>query len=806
MLILLSVLSVFLFRNYFFKGQVPFPSNLLVAYHSPWADYEWEGYPNGPPNKPIGFDNLKLFYPFRKFTTEQLAQGHIPLWNPYVFSGNIHLATYQSAVLYPLNVLYFVLPQIDAWSLLIIAQSIIAGIFTYLFLKKLSLSFKSSLFGAVLFAYSGWMTVWSQESLVIEHTALWLPMILYSIERLFSKYSYANWLLLVLGLSLSILAGFLQMSIYSFTIAGLWILYRWKNKDRRQLKQLYPFIFGLLVAILLVGIHLVPAIEAFFGSPRGQVDAKFLFDDYLAKPWHLLTFLIPDFWGNPGAYNYFGKGFYHESVIYFGIPGFMLALYALFSESVSLKINKMAFFKWVGITALLLGFSPVGWLLYYSRLPILSVIMPSRIFIIAVFSLSVLSAYGMEKFLSEKWNKKVWLGIIMVFASIFAISWGVIGLAKMANISDYVYKWYFPYLKAINDPFGNFATVSYRNTILSSLLFGVTVIGIFMGGIKKYSISKLSYYVLIVISLVSSFYFANKYLYFSERKFVFPQVPVLTKLQEIAGLNRVWGYGNGYIEKNMLMYYGLYSPEGYDALFPQEYGELLFSQEVQGSITKQILRTDANIRQASEHEAVLGNPYRTKLLSLLGVKYILEAKEGEGKDWNTTEERFPAESFKLEWEDDKYRIYQNLDSLPRSFLVNDYVVLKDKQEIADTLFSETFDLSKTVIVEEELSFDRSQNCAVGTSKITSYTPNRVEIETDSRCPAILFLSDNYYPGWNAYIDEEKTKIYRSDYSFRAVTVPEGIHKVQFKYEPLSFKLGILLTSLGFISLLVIIRR
>ncbi|MDP3983279.1 MAG: YfhO family protein [bacterium] len=806
MLILLSVLSVFLFRNYFFKGQVPFPSNLLVAYHSPWADYEWEGYPNGPPNKPIGFDNLKLFYPFRKFTTEQLSQGQIPLWNPYVFSGNIHLATYQSAVLYPLNVLYFVLPQIDAWSLLIVVQSIIAGIFTYLFLKKLSLSFKSSLFGTVLFVYSGWMTVWSQESLVIEHTALWLPMILYSIERLFSKYSYANWLLLVLGLSLSILAGFLQMTIYSFFLAGLWILYRWKNKDRRQLKQLYPFIFGLLVAILLVGIYLVPAIEAFFGSPRGQVDAKFLFDDYLAEPWHLLTFLIPDFWGNPGAYNYFGNGFYHESVIYFGIPGFMLALYALFSKCVSSKYNKMAFFKWTGITALLLGFSPIGWLLYYSRLPILSVIMPSRIFIVAVFSLSVLSAYGMEKFLIEKWNKKVWLGIILSLTSIFAIAWGIIGLAKITNISAHIYKWYFPYLKAINDPFGNLAIVSFRNTILSSLLFSATVIGIFTGGIKKYSVSRLSYYVLIVISLVSSFYFANKYLYFSERKFVFPQVPVFTELQKIAGLDRVWGYGNGYIEKNMLMYYGLYSPEGYDALFSQEYGELLFSQEVQGSITKQILRTDANIRQASEYEAVLGNRYRAKLLSLLGVKYILEAKEGEGKDWNTTEKRFPADSFKLEWEDDAYRIYENLNSLPRSFLVNDYVVLKDKQEIADKLFSETFDLSKTVIVEEELSLDYSRDCSSGISEITSYTPNQVDIETDSRCPAILFLSDNYYPGWNAYIDGEKTKIYRSDYSFRAVTVPEGIHKVQFKYEPLSFKLGILLTSLGFISLLVIIRR
>jgi len=108
---LIILLSLFLFRDYFLKKTVPFPSNLLVAFYQPFTTYSWEGYPNKPPNKPMGFDVLRIYYPTRKLAVDQMRAFHVPLWNPYAFSGNTLLGTYQSAVLYPLSFLFFLLPQ-----------------------------------------------------------------------------------------------------------------------------------------------------------------------------------------------------------------------------------------------------------------------------------------------------------------------------------------------------------------------------------------------------------------------------------------------------------------------------------------------------------------------------------------------------------------------------------------------------------------------------------------------------------------------------------------------------------------------
>jgi uncharacterized membrane protein YfhO len=46
------------------------------------------------------------------------------------------------------------------------------------------------------------------------------------------------------------------------------------------------------------------------------------------------------------------------------------------------------------------------------------------------------------------------------------------------------------------------------------------------------------------------------------------------------------------------------------------------------------------------------------------------------------------------------------------------------------------------------------------------------------------------------------KIFRANYNFRAVPIPPGKHEVKFVYDPMSVKLGVLVTSLGIIGLLV----
>ena len=62
------------------------------------------------------------------------------------------------------------------------------------------------------------------------------------------------------------------------------------------------------------------------------------------------------------------------------------------------------------------------------------------------------------------------------------------------------------------------------------------------------------------------------------------------------------------------------------------------------------------------------------------------------------------------------------------------------------------------------------------------------------------LRDTYFPGWKARIDENEVEIIRSDYLFRAVKVPAGLHLIRFEYRPDSFRYG-LITSLFCLALL-----
>src|ERR1700704_897616 len=104
---------------YFFMGRVPFPSNYQHNAFDPWMGYGalLGAYKNGAMP-----DVITQIYPWKTFTIASLKQGTIPFWNPYSFSGTLHLANYQSAVLTPLNLLFFILPFTDAWSMLILFQ------------------------------------------------------------------------------------------------------------------------------------------------------------------------------------------------------------------------------------------------------------------------------------------------------------------------------------------------------------------------------------------------------------------------------------------------------------------------------------------------------------------------------------------------------------------------------------------------------------------------------------------------------------------------------------------------------------
>jgi uncharacterized membrane protein YfhO len=85
----------------------------------------------------------------------------------------------------------------------------------------------------------------------------------------------------------------------------------------------------------------------------------------------------------------------------------------------------------------------------------------------------------------------------------------------------------------------------------------------------------------------------------------------------------------------------------------------------------------------------------------------------------------------------------------------------------------------------------------------SETNNRLQLHVIAREDAFLVLSDTYFPGWKAYVDDREEKIHRADYNFRAIFLRAGMHQVEFVYRPMSFTAGAIVTSLAIIGCLSI---
>ncbi|MDP2727038.1 MAG: YfhO family protein [Dehalococcoidia bacterium] len=152
---------------------------------------------------------------------------------------------------------------------------------------------------------------------------------------------------------------------------------------------------------------------------------------------------------------------------------------------------------------------------------------------------------------------------------------------------------------------------------------------------------------------------------------------------------------------------------------------------------------------------------------------------------------FQLEKYRLAYQDDDTAIYENREILPRAFLVPKAVSLPGGPAVLTRLQERDFDPLQEVLLEEPVSAPEvSSPQAPGLANIRTYEDQRVVVEVDAQQPAFLFLGDSYYPGWRAYVDGQETKVYRADYLFRAVQVPQGRHLVEFRYQPDSFVLGL----------------
>lgn len=766
--LIITLVVLGFFWKFFLQGLLPIPSDTIVGLYHPFRDLYVENYPSGIPFKNFLIsDPIRQTYPWRELSISILKKIEMPFWNPYTFSGTPLIGNMQSAPFYPLNVLFFIFPFSFSWSILILLQPLLAGIFIYCFLNNLRLNRVACFIGGIIFGFSGFFIAWLEWG-TIGHVVLWLPLILLSIDKIFEYYNslkisnikysprgeagqilnihiknkkLINWgLIFIFSLMSSFLAGHLQIFFYLFLFVVIYFIVRWFQYGKK-FNVLSVFLIFNILFLILTSIQWIPTLQFIIHSAR-NIDYPGWQKAGWFIPWqHLIQFVAPDFFGNPSTLNYWGEWNYGELVGYIGILPLIMAMYALFFR----RDKKTFFFGTVFFVTLIFALeNPIARIPYFLNLPFLTTSQPTRLIAIIDFSLAVLAVFGLDYFFNNL--KK---NIFYPFCFLVAILIGLWSIVFFGN-------------KLIGFETLDNILIAKRNLIFPSIMLFVTgMLLIFLVFFKRFikSFTIIIYIIIVGVVIFDLFRFGWKFTPFTKQEYLFPNTKVISYLKKNLGNYRYMTTDSRIFPPNFSSIYRLQSVDGYDPLYLRRYGELIAASE----------RGEPNISPPfGFNRIVTPKKYNSKIMDLLGVKYILSLSD------------LYSPKLKKVFQEGQTKIYENRNVLPRAFFVSKRTTVNNKLNAINVIFNESLNLKDTAVVEGlDIIFDKLEKWEIGDIEFVNYSENKVVLETGNVGEGFMVLTDSYYPNWRAKIDGNETKIYRTNYNFRGIAVPSGKHKIEF---------------------------
>jgi hypothetical protein len=413
--------------------------------------YQWEPYRSFaqqqgvdlPPHNELLSDLVLENLVWKQFIVESLRAGEVPLWNPHLFAGVPFLAAGQHSALYPLSVLYYVLPLTRAFGWFTVLQLWLAGVFMYVFVRVLRLGRFPALLAGVVYQLSAFFVVSVVFPMIIG-AAAWLPLLLAVVEIVVRKQEekgtgpFVPIVYIVPGaiaLGIQVLAGHPEILVYTLLVLAYYAAARLFMMWRRQRAWRPAVRMGLWLGLMvglglgLGSVQLIPMLEL---VTRNFREGSVTLSD--VRGWayplrQIITFLVPDFYGNPAHHGYWdlvsqqwvgvdrifwGIKNYVEAGSYVGILPLLLAFVAVVSAVRGLWRRSASGDEASGggkgsppderpvwIFALLAGASllfvfgtPAYALLYYGLPGIKQLHSPFRWVFPYTLSIAVLTAYG----------------------------------------------------------------------------------------------------------------------------------------------------------------------------------------------------------------------------------------------------------------------------------------------------------------------------------------------------------------------------------------------------------------------------
>ena len=736
-------------------------------------------------------DFIEQYFPYRVFATRALRHLTFPFWNPYSFSGMPFFADIQSAVLYPLNLLLVPFGGANGLSPVLFEYQIVfhvmlAGFFTYLLARDFKRGRTASLLAGFVFMLGGFTTTHIFHITMI-HSLPWFVGSVLLLRRALDRSSVIYAIATSFTLCFVAFAGHPQMYVYLHYLLGAFLLFHLYKKIRggtTPKQAAVPVAIFLLAVALGAGlssIQLLPTSRLSRESVRPEME----FDKTAQgsfRPYRFITLLAPNFFSMPNAFRekapvYWGISekdidpgahYYWETALYLGVLPLLLAGFALaFSRSPPVAFLGIIAF---GSFLIAMGDAAPFFRLAYSFLPGFRMFRnPARIGVIFTLAMSLLAAFGADWLFSQgaeltPQKKRRWAialgtcaGMLLLAATVFSegafkplllnfiLQSGMLG-TDAAQIESYVSEMIYPFAAG---QIGIFT------------LFALAGIGIVAAGLFHLLPLRVVSFILPLLVGIDLLMFG--YGFAAEK----------TNPRTIYETNRLI---RSIQEENKREYFRINSR-----------GSIPGSDEIGGPYMI-FRRNEGTVHSICLMEGY--NPLRLKrqlmdrkdrTLDILNVKYKIKVDE----------------------QSRSVDIVPHPTYLPRARMVPSYRIITDGKKILPAFNDPEFDYVNEVILEEKPAFVEPgfHQAGASSARITSWGLNRMVTEVSIDRPALLVLSEVYYPAWKATIDGKKAKVLRADYALRAIAVPAGKHTVVCKYDDDSFKKGLALSLISLLAAL-----
>jgi hypothetical protein len=704
--------------------------------------------------------DLGEFAALRGYVAESLRAGHFPLWNPYIYSGEPLLGDFQSGELYPPNVIFLVLPLVRAMNLSFLLHLWFVGWGVGVWAGRRGYHPWAATLAGLTAALSGPVFLrLANGQLAYLIGIAWTPWILCGLEAAWRGPARKPLLWTMAAVALQISGGHPQYVFYGAIAAGLHAIAQSIIDPAVRRRALPMVALAYVGGALLAAALLLPGLAAMGESVRqGRLDYDFVRTSAF-PPENFLTLIAPGFFGNFTALEYWGRYFYWEMCLFFGVAGLALAVLAL-GDKVHRRTARAEACLVVVFVVLALGeHTPLlrflyDYVPYFDKFRSLSKFSyPAMLF--AVMAL----AAGADAVLRGRVGAKL-LSVGLMVVGLVAGGAGICLLLQPAGLNGMLaLVQHSNESLALNALFADpqFATHAARQAG-RSLAWGGLILALCGAAWLLARRWPGWRFVPLAVLPVEMLCFAHAnlltvpadYLRFAPMKNFIAAHPGDYRIINPAGLNA--GY-----------FLGVSDLWGDNPSAMKRYAEFLaFSQ-------------GQNPDRANQ---MVGSNNLSPMLALLRLRY----------------------AFAIVNQDIQAVEYHN--TLPHALLFADYQVCPGRDAIFAEFAKPDFDPYQTVFLETEPVPKPEPAATPGTVKVAEINGDKLEIEADTAKPAILLITDVYSRDWYARplagSIQTHYDILPGDYILRAIPLEAGHHHLAVEYNPPSFHKGLWISAVAWV--------